>query len=214
MWKKKLAAAALAVVLALAAVFLYGWIRTPGLLAKLRASTTMHLSQHNFREDRLGTLLLVEDPGFYRYLGEDRASGGGASKITRGVVEALFFEAYSPGPLGINAGLRNLIAAAFDRRVGKEQQFVYYINVVGFGEKDGRHVAGFEDAALSYFEKRFILLEDDEYLALVAMLADPDRYHVLNNREANATRLVRIRKYVDGDCRPASSDDVELAGCS
>ncbi len=213
MWKKRLAALVVAAVMAFAAVFLYGWSRTPGVLAKLRASTTMHLTQHNFREDRLAALLLVEDPGFYRYLGEDQASGGGAVKITRKVVEALFFDAYSPGPLRINAGWRNLIAMAFDRRVEKARQFAYYINYVGLGDKDGRRVAGFEDAAQSYFGKRFILLEDDEYLGLVAMLADPERYHVIDNREANAERRRRIQKYVNGDCRPASTDDVELAGC-
>jgi transglycosylase-like protein len=213
MWKKRLAALVLVVVLAFAAVFFYGWFRTPGMLAELRASTTMHLIQHNFREDRLAALLLVEDPGFYRYLGEEKAPGGGAEKITRKVVEALFFEAYSPGPLGINAGWRNLIAVAFDRRVEKTQQFAFYINFVGFGEKEGRRVAGFEDAAQSYFGKRFLQLEDDEYLGLVAMLADPVRYHVIDNLEANAERMRRIRKYVDGDCRPASTADVELEGC-
>jgi membrane carboxypeptidase/penicillin-binding protein len=213
MWKKKIAALVLAFVLVSAAVFLYGWIRTPGLLAKMRSSTAMQLTQLNFREDRLAALLLVEDPGFYRYLGEDKASGGGASQITRKLVEALFFDAYRPGPLGINTGLRNLIAAGFDRRVEKTQQFTYYVNLVGFGEKDGRRIAGFEDAARAYFGKQFILLEDDEYLALVAMLADPERYHVIDNPEANRERRSRIRKYVDGDCRPASAEDVELAGC-
>lgn len=81
------------------------------------------------------------------------------------------------------------------------------------GQVDGREVDGLDAASQAYFGRHISGLGEDEYVALVAMIAAPGRFHLQEHPEANAERVRRIQRLIAGACAPSGWMDWELAGC-
>jgi membrane carboxypeptidase/penicillin-binding protein len=149
----------------------------------------------------------VEDPAFYRHLGVDLESpGAGMTTITQGLVKLLYFpEGFKPG---IGKIRQTLIAQyALDNLVSKDKQLDLLLNVAYLGNRDGRPVHGFADAARTYFGKDFRVCSDTEFQSIVAMLLAPDR--LTPGTPAHAERMRRIDAYLSGAYHPESVLDVE-----
>ena len=160
----------------------------------------------------LQALLHVEDPGFERHSGIDlRTPGAGATTITQGLVKMLYFEKFRPGPL--NKLRQSVIALAVDRRIPKERQLTLFLNSVYLGERDGREVHGFADAARTHFGKQLAALDEPQWLALIAMVVGPNHFDVTAFPRRNSERVARIRAMLAGKCRPRSALDVYYESC-
>ena len=155
-------------------------------------------------------LLAIEDPAFLRHRGVDlQTPGAGMTTITQGLVKLLYF------PGGFQQGVakirQTLIAHyALDAQVSKQEQLELLLNIAYLGNRDGRPVRGFAEAAEAYHGKRFAELSDREFQALVAMLIAPNRY--VPGSTDHAERMRRIDAYLAGQVRPASLLDVEYDG--
>jgi hypothetical protein len=217
-WRRRLAAAAMAVAgaaaLYAAAVFGYAYAVTPSIVAGIEASGRLTLDPEAFCERRLAALVAVEDPGFYGHHGVDLTTpGSGWTTMTQGIAKIYYFDGFRPGVLKEGKLRQTLYALAIDARVDKRTQLRIFVNSAYFGTHEGRDVIGFEDAARTYFGKRFGELGDDEYLALIAMLVGPNDYSVAAQPERNRQRVARIKRVLDGSCRPAGYSDVTYEGC-
>ncbi len=142
-------------------------------------------------------LLKVEDPSFYHHGGVDFSTPGqGLTTITQGLVKLLYFDKFQPG---IAKMRQTLIAAyALDPLVGKDEQLRLFINLVGLGEG----VRGFAEGARHYFHKDFAQLDEDQYLALVAMIIAPENFSLHRHAERNQERVARIKKLLSGQYQP------------
>lgn len=56
-------------------------------------------------------------------------------------------------------------------------------------------------------KKEFNALDQDEYLALIAMIRAPKNFHYLNKRTANDLRVSRMKRYLTGDYVPKGNCD-------
>jgi len=183
---------------------------TPALVAAAREKCGTALDPADLTPEREAILLAVEDPAFRRHRGVDlETPGAGMTTITQGLVKLLYYpRGFRPGIAKIR---QTLIAQhALDALVSKQEQLRLYLNAAYFGHQDGRAVHGFADAARTYFGKRFASLNDDEYLALVAMSIGPNE--LKPGTPANAARVERIRRYLAGELRPAGLLDVGYEG--
>lgn len=142
-------------------------------------------------------LLKVEDPGFHRHGGVDFSTPGqGLTTITQGLVKLLYFDKFQPGI----AKIRQTLIAAYvlDPLVGKDEQLRLFINLIGLGEG----VRGFEEGARYYFQKDFKELDEEQYLALVAMIIAPENFSLRRYPERNQERVGRIKKMLSGQYQP------------
>jgi len=202
--------AAAAILLAVAhytAVVLQARRATPEIVASLLGSGDVRLQLSDFSDERLRALLAVEDPAFYAHNGMDLSTpGGGITTITQGMVKYLYFERFRPGI----AKLRQTLIAVFalDALVDKDTQLLIFVNTARLGSHEAEPVRGFADAAEAYFGKPFAALDDDEYLALVAMVIAPGTFHALEHPESNARRVARIKQLLAGDYTPKGLMDV------
>lgn len=73
--------------------------------------------------------------------------------------------------------------------------------MVYMGTYKGEQVIGYQSASKKYFGKDFSDLSEDEFLMLTAMLAAPDRFHVLEKVEENKERVLRLKYLLKGNCR-------------
>ncbi len=205
----------------LAVVVLAGWVlsvvrsasaATPEVVAAALAEAPIRVSDLTPRQRDI--LLKVEDPAFYEHRGVDlTTAGAGFTTITQGDVKLLYFpEGFRPGIAKIR---QTLIAwLVFDRLVSKDDQLRIYLNRAYLGSVDGQVVHGFDQAARLYFGVPFSGLTEEQYISLVAMLPSPKNLGVRSEPARNAERSRRIRKLVDGQCRPAGMRDVYLDGCA
>lgn len=161
-------------------------------------------------QERIGLLLAVEDPTFYRHRGVDLDTpGAGMTTLTQGLVKLLYFpDGFKPGIAKIR---QTLIAQyALDALVGKEEQLHLFLNIAYFGTINGRPVHGFAAAANAYFGKGVSELTNREFLSLIAMFIGPDT--LKPGTENNLRRVKAIEEFLDGKRVPASVLDVEYDG--
>ena len=146
---------------------------------------------------QLQALLKVEDPAFYTHGGVDLTTpGAGLTTITQGLVKLLYFEKFEPGIAKIR---QTLIAAyALAPLVGKDEQLGLFINLIGLGEG----VRGFAEGARHYFHKDFAQLDEEQYLALVAMIVAPMNFSRSQHPERNQERVERIKRLLAGQYQP------------
>jgi hypothetical protein len=155
-------------------------------------------------------LLSVEDPLFDTHLGVDlETPGAGMTTITQGLVKLLYY------PDGFQQGIakirQTLIARyALDDLVSKDDQLLLFLNITYFGDVDGVPVHGFSKAAKTYFNKSFVTLTDDEFLALVGMLISPNT--LKPDSPLGKARLERVKTFLAGAIKPAGLLDVEYVG--
>jgi membrane carboxypeptidase/penicillin-binding protein len=192
------------------------FFRTPSVVAQAWKSGILQLQLSEFREQRLQWLLKVQDPDFYHHHGVDPGTpGAGYTTITQGLVKVLFYScSFKPGFLRWRKMQQTVIALAFNARVPKDNQLRLFVNLAYMGDRNGRRITGFSQAAQEYFGKDFQNLTDEEYLALVAVLVAPARYSPATRLADNQERVRRIRRVLAGTCKPVGHADVEYVACA
>ena len=148
-------------------------------------------------------LLKVEDPNFFGHGGVDFLTpGGGITTITQSLVKGLYFDAFKPGV----AKLKQTVIAAFvlDPLMSKEEQLRLFLNTVYLGNQ----AWGFAQASKVYFGKSFSELEEEEYMALVAMIIAPAVFDLRAHPDRNAERVARIKRLVAGEYVPRGVCDL------
>jgi membrane peptidoglycan carboxypeptidase len=126
-------------------------------------------------------------------------------------VKIHYFDPFKPGIAKIKQSL--IARFALDPLVSKEDQLRLFINTAYLGATDGDAVVGFAHGASVYFGKTFDDLNEDEYIALVAMLIAPNSRNVRQQPKLNAERVLRIQRLLADECVPNSWSDVWLKGC-
>ncbi len=171
------------------------YVRGPKVAAELEGASPEGLLPSDLPRGRLCALLAVQDPTFFRHHGIGLFAGHiGHTTVTQALGKTLFFEAFDPGLLHLRK-VRLMVAAwGFDHSVPKTTQLRLFLNHAYFGTFERREIRGFPAAAATFFGKSVQSLSDDEYLALVAMLISPNRYHVRLNPASNAARVRNIAR--------------------
>lgn len=172
--------------------------------------------------------LSVEDASFYDHYGVDFHKGQGRSTLSSRVVEILYYDGrVLPGHYGT---LQNLfkqvwqccalfdpaaywMAFLVDRKLTKEEQLRIVLSNVFMGYHNERPIYGLPTASLVYQQKPLRLLDDWEWLELVAMIENPIRFHPETNKAALNERVQRIKRYLRGACKPQSWLDTDLPAC-
>lgn len=189
--------------LLLVVAFYYAWqvyearvFTRQTLIPRLQASN-FALRLNDLSPWQLHALLQVEDPGFHRHGGVDFSTPGqGLTTITQGLVKLLYFDKFEPGLAKLRQSL--IAAYALDPLVSKDEQLRLFINLIGLGEG----VRGFAAGAKHYFHKDFADLDQDEYLALVAMIVAPQNFSLTRHPQRNQERVARIKRLLAGEYLP------------
>jgi membrane peptidoglycan carboxypeptidase len=182
-------------------------VQTRGLVHSALASERIDIRASELSEWRKCALVTVQDPGFYGNPGVGysfRAAFTGTT-ITQTVVRKLYFADYKSGIGRIN---RTMIACyVLEHFASKDDQITLFINAAFFARSpEGESIVGFADAAIAYFNKPFAQLSEDEYLSLVAMLIDPERFNPRTHPRESAERKANIRGLVIDSCGRESGD--------
>lgn len=161
------------------------------------AATSYPLAVTDLSPRQREILLKVQDPAFYTHHGIDLTTpGAGLTTITQSLVKVLYFEKFQPGLAKIK---QTLIARyALDPLLGKDEQLGLFINLIGFGEG----TRGFAEGVRHYFGKEFRELDEDQYLALVAMIVAPRNFNLRRHPERNQERVARIKRLISGEYQP------------
>ncbi|HEX6803858.1 MAG TPA: biosynthetic peptidoglycan transglycosylase [Terriglobales bacterium] len=204
------------VVFAFLLQYTIAYFEIPRVVATAEQSNGLPLTINDFSGSRLEWLLKVQDPDFYHHPGFDWwTRGAGYTTMTQGLVKRLFYPSgFKRGFLRWRKLQQTIIAVAFNSRVSKDEQLRLFVNLAYMGERNGRPVVGFSQAAQEYFGKNFQALTDEEYLSLVAVLVSPERYSPTTHLAANRERVTRIHRLIAGTCKPNGLTDVEYVGCS
>ncbi|HEX3044652.1 MAG TPA: transglycosylase domain-containing protein [Bacillota bacterium] len=180
---------------------------TPGMVKKALSANGVTLKVRDLNQWQLNVLLKVEDPNFFHHHGIDlKTPGAGLTTITQAVVKKLYFDHFQPGIAKIKQSL--IARFAVDPLVSKETQLKIFINYMYFGSVNGKSIIGLDQAAHAYYHKSVPELTADQYLSIIAMIAAPENFHILNRPEANAERTARIKKVVSGAYQPKSLMDI------
>jgi membrane carboxypeptidase/penicillin-binding protein len=179
---------------------------TPDIVASALQSEKIWLELNDLTDEQLDALIKVQDPNFYQHSGVDmRTHGTGVTTISQGLVKIFYFDDFHPGLQKIK---QTLIARfAFDPLTSKDNILKLFINYAYMGQREGQALHGFGPAAEFYFGKQFKTLDQDEYLALIAMIRAPTRFNYHTQRGENALRVARIKNYLSGNYIPQSNSD-------
>lgn len=200
-------------------VLLLAFVAYEGLaLARARAKTPevlalpRPLKLNQVSLDRQAALLTVDDPNFYGHQGLDFGTPGqGNTNLTQSLVKRFYFERFRPGFLKIEQML--IARFVLSPAASKRDQLELFYNYAYLGRKDGRAVIGFPAAARAWFGRDYAALDEDQYLALVAMLIAPDRLDPIRHPGENAERVRRIKALLAARCRPLDKDDLWYRSC-
>lgn len=140
---------------------------------------------------RLQLLLKVQDENFFTHGGTDFSSGR-VTTITQSLVKFLYFDDFKPGLAKIRQSL--IARFALNPLVSKEEQLFLFLNRSYFGQNGDRPIRGFGKASRYYFNKPFTELEDEDYLALLAMLFGPNQYNIKTSPEKNRAKVEELKK--------------------
>ena len=188
-----------------AIVIIRARIETPQIVQNALASRRIKLQLSDLNSEQINALLKVQDPGFYHHQGYDFPTPGtGLTTISQALVKIYYFDHFTPGLQKIKQTL--ITRFAFDPLTPKDTILKLFINEVYLGHQ-GKAIHGFEHAANVYFHKRFRELNQDEYLAMVAMIRAPDRFHCIKRKKANIHRVKRIKRMLAGYYKPEDNSD-------
>ncbi|MEM6843268.1 MAG: transglycosylase domain-containing protein [Bacteroidota bacterium] len=179
---------------------------TPELVNNMLSSDRMKLELANLTDRQLDALLKVQDSNFYNHKGYDfKTPGTGKTSLSQGLVKLYYFDNFKAGVAKIK---QTLIARyAFDALIPKDTILKLFINDAYLGQGDSGPIYGFETAAQYYFRKKFVELNWEEYLSLIAMIRAPDAFHYLKKPDANRLRVARIKKMLSGEYVPKDNSD-------
>ena len=198
-------------------------------------SITDQATQEIVRSERIALsprqveiLLKIEDPTFLTHHGVSLADGQGMATISSALARDVFLTRAELG--GVKGALqsfyravfnccrqvdlgRDVMAMVLNAKVSKDRQLSMYVTDVYMGTHEGTPVRGLHNAALVYMELPLPLLDDAQFMRLVAMIKAPKLYHPLHNREALDERARRVAAVVSGACRPAGWFDTTYDAC-
>jgi len=156
---------------------------------------------HDLSKRQREILIKVQDPGFYDHRGIDLCTpGAGLTTITQAIVKKLYFEQFRPGVAKIKQSL--IARFVVNDLISKEDQLTLFINAMYFGRVDGRPVIGLESAAKAYYNRPVIVLTEEQYISLIAMMIMPGTFHIIDHPAWNRDRVRRIQALVDGTYKP------------
>lgn len=163
------------------------------------SSDAYRLKLSDFSHEKVEQLLKVEDPNFYNHKGIDFGTkGSGNDTLSQKLAKRLF-------KIKRDKVLELLIARyAINPIVSKDLQIEIYVNIMYFGND----VYGMEDAAQYYYKKDFDNLEKDEYIALIGVFLDPNKYNLEDYPIRNRDRYEKVKRYLDGDYIPKGVFDI------
>ncbi|WP_215225286.1 transglycosylase domain-containing protein [Echinicola shivajiensis] len=180
--------------------------KTPEIVSRALSPDKIKLELSDLTEEQLDALLKIQDPNFYHHKGFDISTpGAGVTTLSQGLVKLFYFERFKPGIAKIKQSL--IARFAFDPLTPKDTILKLFINHAYMGQGNRKAIYGFENAAEFYFNKPFKELNNDEYLALIAMIRAPNTFHFINKREANDLRVSRIKRYLSGNYTPKDNGD-------
>ena len=189
----------IAIVIAAAVAWMAGsaYVRAPKLVAELERSGALPFTPDQLSRERLCALLVVQDSTFYRHRGIGLAAGSpGHTTVTQAIGTWMLFDGFTPGRFRQRKVRLMIAALGLDAALPKETQLRLFLNRSYFGEE----ILGFPHAARAFFGKDLEDLSDAEFLRLLAMLDGPNRFHVIEQPEANAARVPMIREKVQRGC--------------
>lgn len=170
-------------------------------------SGRMKLELDDLTKEQIQALLKIQDENFYNHKGFDISTpGAGVTTISQGLVKMYYFDNFKPGIQKIKQTL--ISRFAFDIMTPKDTILKLFINEVYLGQNNGKEVKGFENAANVYLLKSFKELSWDEYLALVAMIRAPNKFHIIKDKDVNEQRVSRIKKVLSGEYIPVDNSDL------
>jgi membrane carboxypeptidase/penicillin-binding protein len=170
---------------------------TPRLMAEALAGDRIVLLPEDLSKAQLDAVLAVQDPHFFEHKGNNFV-GGTRTTITEALSKYLFFERFRPGLATIR---RTLIARfAIHPLVSKRDQLKLYINIVPLGFVGDEFIEGFAEGAEAFYGKSFNALTYDEFLSLLVS-DSPMRLNPHVDPEANARRVLQIKRLLAGECR-------------
>lgn len=186
---------------------IYARMKTIAIVEKALNSDRILLTLGDLSSQQRDELLKIQDPNFYEHKGVDMTTpGAGITTISQGLVKMYYFENFKPGVKKLKQIL--ISRFAFDPLTPKDTILLLFINEVYLGESEGGPIKGLETGAQYYFNKNFIELNRDEYLALYAMIRAPFNYHFLNKRNKNNERVSRIKKMLSGEYKIKDNSDI------
>ena len=182
-------------------------LQTPELIHSAMASNWVHIRAADLSVWRKCVLVTVEDPDFYGDPGVRHSIRAAFTNraITQTVVQKLYFADYKPGIRRMN---QKLIACyVLDRIASKDDQLTLFVNAASFGRRStGEAIVGFTHAAGEYFDKPLAQLSEEQYLSLVAMLADPQRFDPRTHPRESAERVASLKGLVIDRCGQEKRD--------
>jgi monofunctional biosynthetic peptidoglycan transglycosylase len=184
---------------------------TPRLFAKYeRPASDETTPLDHFTPQRIDALIKVQDPDFWSHRGVDAFLPLTTTTVTQSIVKQLYFAKFQQGFPKIK---QTLIARfAVDPLTSKNAQLTAFVNLVGFGEVDGRAVHGFENGAKAWFGKPLAEISEEQFLSLLAMMIRPR--DLSPGSPANNERVARIEKYLASSCERRGLSDVWLDACA
>jgi len=188
-------------------VGIYFSFKVNGVLEEKLFEDRMTLNVENFGKNRLNALLKVEDPKFYEHNGVDfKTPGNGLRTITQEVSKELFFKKYYNNLSKPREIISSLI---LNSKLSKKKQLDLFFNNIYLGEIQGRKIYGFEEASKIYFKKSYKDLNEDEFLAIVATINEPNKFNPIENSLENKKRVSRIKLMLMDEYIPETLFDVE-----
>jgi monofunctional glycosyltransferase len=161
-------------------------------------------------EKRQDTLVIIQDPTFFKHSGIEWPSPLTTTTITQSLVKKLFFKKFTKGFKKIE---QTLIARfVVNPNISKKIQLAAFMSTAYFGEKGGKQLFGFDQGAHFWFNKPLSELDDDEYLSLLAMLPGPNIFKP--NTVASRERVRRIKQVLNGECVYRHVSQISLDQCS
>lgn len=206
--------------LVLCAALSYGWSgyraatsAAPQLAAAADAAIAAGQGGASLGLDRQGIVVAVEDPAFFTHIGFDLTTpGAGHTTLTQSL----------PAPEGMVdmvSGLQRLrqtgYAIGLDRVLTKPQIMALFLTRVPMGRgPDGAPVTGIFAASQAHYADTPDRIAMDDFIRLVAAMADARNLAIGEADAALTERTARIKALIAGTCAPANHADIWLAACA
>jgi monofunctional glycosyltransferase len=214
-WTLRLLAVIGLMILALAAYTGKGWYDAradaPDLRERAKALAAQGLGAKSLGSEKRILLLKVEDPSFDSNNGTDFSSlGAGKTTITQSLSKRLAFEKFKPG---IRKLRQTGYAIGLSQSLSKDEVLTLFLAESSFRGSDGRWTISFDAASRRFFGKPLADLDSNSFILLIASGISPKEMAPDAPNAKLLDRVRRIERFVGGQCKPSSHDDVRLEGC-